>query len=340
MSIGFDPKNHQTSRQSLKVQELVVSGRDYDLFTTEVGEPIITEDPYLASAGSFAVLGASAVSNTGNSVLTGDLGISPGTSVTGFPPGTFSGSLHVADATAAQAQVDALAGYTALAALPGYVTILSALDGQTLTAGNYEFASGAATLATSAPGTLTFSGSATDVFVIKTASTYTSGAGGAATIALTGGALAKNIYWVIGSSATINISGGAHKGNIIAQASITATSGGASDVDGSLVALTGAVTLSAATTIDAVNGPTSTASIDLSILVREPVEKVFNAGLKDDSENTMREFDQANISIVDSESLTTDVPSDRGAIKLVQLAGTSMAADDVVVVKYSVLEHL
>lgn len=198
----------------------------------------------LASAASYAILAASAVTSTGFTVLIGDLGISPGTSITGFPPGTYSGTENVDNSAAITAQSDALSAYTTLSTHSSTV-IPSALDGQTLTAGYYSFSSGAATLAQSGPGTLTLNGSATDVFVIITASTLTTAAGGVATIALTGGALASNVYWIIGSSATIN-SGVActFQGNIVAQDSITNTLGGT--VNGSLIALTGAVTLSAA----------------------------------------------------------------------------------------------
>ena len=202
----------------------------------------------LGPASNYGILAASAITNTGSSVVNGSLGIYPGTSITGFPPGVFTGSEDVANATAHGAQNAALNLYNTLAAHSSTV-IPSALDGQVLSAGYYSFASGAATLAQSAPGTLTLNGSASDVFVIKTASTLTTGAGGTPTIALTGGAQAKNVYWVIGSSATINSgNAGVFNGNILANTSITDTSGGT--VNGSLIALNGAVTLSAAAIIN------------------------------------------------------------------------------------------
>lgn len=408
MSVGFNPKNEQPLQEELRVEELSVRGDDYNLYYASPGTNNISITPYLGTAGTYATLAASAITNTGNTVLTGDLGLFPGTSVTGFPPGTVSGTQHITDSAAQIAQIDALAGYTTLAALPGYVTIPSALDGQTLTAGNYQFASGAATLATSAPGTLTLNGSSSDVFVIKTASTLTTGAGGFATVNLTGGALAKNVYWVVGSSATLNITGGAHKGNVIAVASITMTSAAASDVMGSLIALNAAVTFSAATTVEAQNGPVSNPTTDLTIYIREPVDKVYNARLKIDSSNNYKEYDAAHISIVDDRLLnasnisvanpsviTTTLPhrlstfdsvtitgsnstpsvdgyykivvlspttfsvpvnvtvagtaasiiknnppSNKGAIKLSGLPGTLFAVSDLVMVKYSVLEHL
>jgi hypothetical protein len=74
----------------------------------------------LGTAGNFGVLGGSAVTNTGSSVITGNLGVSPGTAVTGFPPGTVTlpGTIHSADAVAAQAQIDLTTAYNALAGMP------------------------------------------------------------------------------------------------------------------------------------------------------------------------------------------------------------------------------
>jgi hypothetical protein len=199
--------------------------------------------PTLGVSSTFALLGASAITNSGSSVITGDVGLYAGTSFTGFPPGVVIGTEHITDGTASAAQTAASAAYTDLSTRSSTV-IPSALDGQTLTAGVYSFASGAASLAQSGNGTLTFSGSATDIFVIQTASTLTTGAGGTPTIAFTGGALASNVYWAIGSSATLNVSGtGAFEGTLIAQTSVTIDGGSGT---ARLFALTGAVTISAA----------------------------------------------------------------------------------------------
>jgi len=205
-----------------------------------VGSPVA----FNASLRQYAILGASAVTNTGASAISGNLGLSPGTAVTGFPPGTISGAENIANAAAASAQASALAAYNDLAGRT-FTPISSTLDGQTLTPGNYSESSGTFNLAQSGAGTLTLNGAG--VYIFKAASTLTTGAGGVPTITLSGGASASNIYWVVGTSATINSgSAGTFQGNILAHTSITNTLGGT--VNGSLIALTGAVTLSAAAT--------------------------------------------------------------------------------------------
>jgi type VI secretion system secreted protein VgrG len=230
----------------------------------------------ISPVGGFAILGASAVTNTGSSVLTGDLGVSPGTSITGFPPGVYSGSEHIADGVAAAAQVAAQASFTAKQTLGlAGTTIAAALDGQTLVPGAYKFTGGAATLAASGAGAVTFNGAGT--YILYTASTLTTGAGGVPTMNLTGGATAANIYWIVGSSATINSgSAGTFQGSIIAQASITDTLGGT--VNGSLIALSGAVTLSAAANVIApAAGPEAPVMADASSSVSGAVVTVVLA---------------------------------------------------------------
>ena len=206
--------------------------------------------PAMGTARTYGILAASAITNTGATVVTGNIGIYPNnaSSVTGFPPGTYTGVLDAANGAALAAKNAAQTSYTDLFGRSA-TSISSTLDGQTLSAGVYTEASGTFNLAASGNGTLTFNGSATDIFVMRCTSTLTTGAGGIPTILLTGGALAANVYWVCGSSATINAgSAGTFNGNIIAQASVTDTLGGT--VNGSLIALTGAVTISAATNIN------------------------------------------------------------------------------------------
>jgi hypothetical protein len=253
--------------------------------------------PVMATAASYAVLANSTITNVGSSVITGNLGLYPGTSVTGFPPGTVSGTENIANPAAMQAEIDATAAYTDLSTRTATI-IPSSLDGQTLSAGVYKFSSGSASLATSTNGTLTFNGSATDIFVIQTASTLTTGAGGTPTIAFTGGALASNLYWAIGSSATLNVSGtGTFEGTLIAHASVTIDGG---SVNGSLIALNGAVTISAASaiTLGTSVGPPAPESAGTATLARldvrseEGITKVVQGETIDigegDSDNIQR----------------------------------------------------
>src|SRR5205823_5486881 len=92
----------------------------------------------LGAATTFAVLAASTITSTGPTTVNGDLGLSPGTAVTGFPPGTVNGTMHVADAAAAQAQLDLTTAYNdAAGRTNGAITLAGNLGGQTLTPGLY-----------------------------------------------------------------------------------------------------------------------------------------------------------------------------------------------------------
>jgi hypothetical protein len=99
----------------------------------------------LGSAGNFAVLAGSTVTNTGPSVINGDIGVWEGTAITGFPPGVIlNGSFHSADAVAQQAQFDLTAAYNALESRSSTATLTGQnLGGQTLAPGTYFFASSA-----------------------------------------------------------------------------------------------------------------------------------------------------------------------------------------------------
>ncbi len=186
----------------------------------------------LGTATPFAVLAAAAVTNTGPSVLDGDLGLSPETSITGFPPGTVNGTVHQTDAVAAQAQVDLTTAYDIAAGLTPTVSGLGDLAGASLTPGVY--AGGELSLS----GALTLEGTAESVWVFQAASTLTIGTG--ATVILTGGASACNVFWQVGSSATIG-SAAQFIGTVMADVSVTAQT--AATVEGRLLARTGAVTL-------------------------------------------------------------------------------------------------
>ena len=234
----------------VRVQEPIVRvAYAYISSRNQVGEGMPPGSPNLATASSYGLLSHSTITNTGSSVITGNLGLYPGTSVTGFPPGTVSGVENIANAAAQQAEIDAGNAYVYLASLPA-TSIPADLDGQTLTPGTYKEASGTFNLATSGNATLTLNGNG--VYVFQCSSTLVTGAGGIPTIALTGGALASNVYWICGSSATLNVSAsGVFQGTVIATASVTLDGG---SVNGRAIALNGSVTISAATNVTVIPG--------------------------------------------------------------------------------------
>ena len=194
--------------------------------------------PSLGTAASFSVLGGQTVTNTGPTTLSGDLGVSPGTAITGFPPGlvTPPGSTHQADAVAGQAQSDVGISYDVLAGLPCTSNLTGQdLGGLTLTPGVYCFSSEA--LLT---GTLVLDAKleANAVFVFQIVSKLTTAS--AASIRLINGASPCNIYWQVGSSATIGTAT-SFDGNILALTSIALQSG--ASLNGRALARNGAVTL-------------------------------------------------------------------------------------------------
>jgi hypothetical protein len=193
--------------------------------------------PPLGAAQSFAVLGSSTVTNTGSSIITGDLGVSPGSAVTGFPPGlVVSGTIHAADAVALAAQNSVTTAYNSLASQACTQDLTDQdLGGKTLTAGVYCFSSAA-----QLTGILTLNaqGNANAVFIFKIGSTLTT-AGGASVVMSSGGSLC-NVFWQVGSSATLGTTT-SFAGNILALTSITLTTG--ASVTGRTLARTGAVTL-------------------------------------------------------------------------------------------------
>ena len=189
----------------------------------------------LGTAASFAVLAGTTVTNTGPSVISGDVGVSPGTAITGFPPGiVVDGSLHAADAVAAGAQADTTIAYNDAAGRTPVTTVTADLGGRTLVSGVY---SGGA-LGLTGTVTLNAQGDPNAVFIFQAASTLITSS--ASVVALEGEASACNVFWQVGSSATLG-TGSVFVGTVLALTSISATTG--TTVAGRLLARNGAVTL-------------------------------------------------------------------------------------------------
>lgn len=211
-----------------------------DLSAPSFTSPNAGSSAVLGSAASFGVLAATTVTCTGASTIAGNVGVSPGSAITGFNPDcTLTGTIHAGDAVAASAQTDAAAAYGALSASNCDVTFgtVQELAGLTLNPGTYCFPSSAQL---SVGGVLTLSGSGP--FIFKITSTFVTFTG--SQIVLTGGAACGDIYWLVGSSATL---AGSVVGTIIAYTSIGMDPG--ATLAGRALALGGAVTMSGANTV-------------------------------------------------------------------------------------------
>ena len=194
--------------------------------------------PSLGSAQQYAILGGSTVTNTGSTIVTGNLGVSPGTALTGFLPGTIlRGIAHLGDAAAAQAQIDTAAAYTALGKQTCGTTYPAATDlgRMILTPGVYCFTSSA-----QLTGSLTLDagGDPNAVWIFNVGSTLTTASN--STVALANSAQQARVFWAVGSSSTLG-TGSTFQGTLLASASITLNTGAI--LNGRALAQNGAVTL-------------------------------------------------------------------------------------------------
>ncbi|WP_394769405.1 ice-binding family protein [Lacisediminihabitans sp.] len=238
---------------ALLVGALVFAVSDPASATTVIDGPV-----NLGTATSYGVLGASTVTNTGPTIVTGDLGLSPGTSITGFsapPNGSVVGTIHQTDAPAALAQNDLTTAYNVAASLTPMRTGLTDLAGASLAPGVYR--GGALSLT----GTLALAGTAQAVWVFQAASTLMISSN--THIVLTGGASACNVFWQVGSSATIGTAAD-FVGTVMAAQSVTATTG--ATIQGRLLARTGAVTLDD----NVITAPTTCADASTTVVSTSP----------------------------------------------------------------------
>lgn len=223
------------------------------------GTPVIN----LQTAVTYAVIADTTITNSGPTTLNGDLGLFPGTSVTGAP--TVTGATNINNPAAHQAILDATTAYNAGQALAG-ATVLSAstydFAGGTILPGLYSIGSGA-TITTGV--TLDAGGNPDATFIFQIGSTLTVPTSSVVTLA--GGAQAKNVYWLVGSSATF-AGTATFNGTLIAQVSISMGTG--ATVTGHLFALTGAVTLLSNTVTATPAGSGAGGIVDIS-LANSPV---------------------------------------------------------------------
>jgi len=188
--------------------------------------------PRLGTALNFAAIAGSTITNTGPTVIKGNVALSPGSAITGFPPG-ISAVRNIADANAVKAKTDLVTAFTDAASAPSTSNLTGKnLGGLNLTAGVYSFSSSA-----QLTGKLTLSG--TGVFIFRIGSALTTAT--ASAVLLRNGAQACAVYWEVGSSATLG-SATQFQGNLMALTSITMVTG-ANIITGRAMARNGALTL-------------------------------------------------------------------------------------------------
>ncbi len=214
----------------------------------------------LGTAASFAVLAGQAVTNTGATNVTGNMGVSPGTAITGFPPGILTGEMHANDAVALQAQNDVMTAWNTLAGQACNTDLTGQdLGGLTLTAGVYCFSSSAQL---TGPLVLDAQGNPDAVWVFQVASGLNTATDSSVSVINSGNAC--NAFWQVGSSATLGTNN-SFIGNIIALTSISLGVG--TDVAGRALAHNGAVTMNTNDiTMASCNAPTAVEMSNIQIV--------------------------------------------------------------------------
>ena len=206
-------------------------------FTTvaPAGPPTID----LRSAGAFVAIAGAGVTNTGATIINGDLGSSPTGTINGFPPGIVNGAIHAADPISDQAKLDlTLAFNDGMGRSLNAISLPGNLGGLTLYPGLYS--NSTSVLISGGNLTLDAQGDANATFILKMGSTLTTASG--SQIILSGNAQAKNIFWIVGTSATLGTTS-IFYGNILADQSISLNTGAV--LNGRALTRIAAVTLQA-----------------------------------------------------------------------------------------------
>jgi hypothetical protein len=197
--------------------------------------PIVNGDVPLASAASFGVLGGSTVTSTGLTIIHGNVGVSPGTSITGFGPGVVYGTMYAGGPVAAQAQADLATGYNFAAGRQNPTAIPADIGGMTIAPGLYNALT---TLGITGTATLDGQNKKNSVFIFQIPDTLTTSV--RSRVKLINKANACHVFWQVGTSATLN-SASKFRGTLMTAVSISVGSG--VKVRGRLLAESGAVTL-------------------------------------------------------------------------------------------------
>jgi hypothetical protein len=243
-------KSSINKNKTLNVRGLIICLAVAVMFVRQ--DAMATQAPVaLGSDVPFAVLAATTVTTIPTTTVNGDLGVSPGNTVTGSP--IVNGTIHLADPTTAQAQLDLTVAYNdAAGRTVGAITVAGNLGGQTLAPGLYTSATSLEI--SSGDLTLDAQGDPNAVWIFQMGTTLITTVG--RQVILSGGAQAANVFWQVGSSATIGGSS-VFKGTILADQSITMDTG--ATLEGRALARNGAVALDANT----ITVPTATLAVVL-----------------------------------------------------------------------------
>ncbi|MDB4978206.1 MAG: hypothetical protein JWM56_392 [Candidatus Peribacteria bacterium] len=268
----------------------------------------------LRSAGDYVLMAGAAITSTSTTTVTGNLGLSPGTAVTGFGPGVIAGVQHIGDTAAATAQGDLTTAYNDAAGRPADATLGTELGGTTIAPGVYVSASG--TFEITGNVTLDAKGDPNAVFIFQTATTVVTAS--SSQVILAGGAQACNIFWQAGSSTTIGANS-IFKGNILALASVTLNTG--ASVDGRVLARNGSITMQANTITKASCAAGSSSSSSVSSFASSVSSSSLSSSVSSSSSSKISS--SSSSSKISSQSSASSRSSVSAIVACVKLKGAA-----------------